>query len=117
MFYILNQAIQAISVYLGLSLVAYLSIMVYLNTLTMLLAFVKLQDLTAISCSFDPLPGGFENRGSYIEFLGQELLSGPAVYLGLYLSISVYLSLSQLLSSYPCQYPTILGYLWLYQSI
>ena len=55
-------------IYLGLSLVASLSIMVYLNTLTMLLAFVKLQALTAISCPFDPLPGVFENRGSYLEF-------------------------------------------------
>ena len=41
--------------------------------------FVKLQTPTTIPVHVTPCLGSFENRGSYIKFLGQELLSGPAV--------------------------------------
>ena len=41
--------------------------------------FVKLQTPATVPVHVTPCLGSFENRGSYIKFLGQELLSGPAV--------------------------------------
>ena len=41
--------------------------------------FVKLQTPATVPVHVTPCLGSFENRGSYIKFLGRELLSGPAV--------------------------------------